>query len=72
MNNLEHPDITSALNTGYPSGYDDTPTVCPVCGSEDCDTIYIERETHTAIGCDQCLMAFEPWDYYANIAPVYS
>lgn len=54
MNELEHPEVTSALNNGYPSWqlqYQEPR--CPCCGAE-CDTIYFDQEG-TIVGCDSCV-----------------
>ena len=36
---------------------------CPVCGAGDPDKIYIVPG-QGAIGCDLCLCAYEPWEYF--------
>lgn len=47
---LEHPDITAALRTGYPVNRNRTPTVfCYVC---DCE-FYVEEACPDAI-CESC------------------
>ena len=51
MEQLEHPDITRCLRTGYPGVYI-TP-VCPVCGA-DCARFY--KDQHGDIfACDECV-----------------
>ncbi|MFA5099480.1 MAG: hypothetical protein WC547_01165 [Candidatus Omnitrophota bacterium] len=52
MTDLEHPDITHALKTGYPREMPDEP-VCPVCG-EVCEIIYRDRYDDV-FGCDNCV-----------------
>ena len=61
--NLEHPEVTNALNTGYPSWVRPMP-VCPVCGDE-CSTIYTDING-TPVGCDQCLYAQDADRYYED------
>jgi hypothetical protein len=55
---LEHPEITNALNTGYPYGEPESPR-CPVCGSE-CETVY--KKDFEIIGCDNCIRARDAWE----------
>lgn len=52
--NLEHPDITAALRTGYPRGYvePDVPR-CPECGKE-CERLYLNNQ-QDIVGCDNCI-----------------
>lgn len=55
-NSYQHPDITRALETGYP-GEDITP-VCPKCGWE-CDTVYTDGTTGDILGCNNCVDAMD-------------
>ena len=36
---------------------------CPICGAENPEKIY-EVPGQGAIGCDECLCAYEPWEYF--------
>lgn len=36
---------------------------CPVCGAENPEKIY-EIPGQGAVGCDLCLCAYEPWEYF--------
>ena len=36
---------------------------CPICGFENPETIY-EVPGNGAVGCNECLSAYDPWDYY--------
>ena len=38
---------------------------CPVCGAENPEKIY-EVPGQGAVGCDECLCAYEPWEYFEN------
>ena len=50
---LEHPDITRALQTGYPDVDIEYPPHCPACGCE-CDYFY--RDCSGAVfGCENCV-----------------
>lgn len=61
MNDLEHPDITSALLTGYPTWIrPEREPRCPCCGSE-CDTVYVDRQGEI-FGCECCVATKDPWD----------
>lgn len=54
MNDLEHPEITRCLQTGYPGRM--PPTLrCPVCDRElsDSQTVYIFG--NKIIGCEECI-----------------
>ena len=57
---LEHPDITAAERTGYPTGRDRFP-ICPCCG-EECEHVYREFGSDHIIGCDQCLIEEDAWE----------
>lgn len=55
---LEHPSVSNALRTGYPS-LAEYPH-CPVCG-EDCDTVYRDKWGNIA-GCGECLSEADAWE----------
>jgi hypothetical protein len=38
---------------------------CPLCGAENPEKIY-EVPGQGAVGCDECLCAYEPWEYFEN------
>lgn len=57
---LQHPDVTSALRTGYPSGHKDREPICPVCGNE-CEEIYKDRFGRH-VGCDVCISTQDAWE----------
>lgn len=38
---------------------------CPLCGAENPEKIYTVPG-QGAVGCDECLCAYEPWDYFEN------
>jgi len=62
MYNLEHPDITAALRTGYPVNYKEPePPLCPVCG-EECETVYRAGRHGDIVGCDDCIIGCDAWD----------
>jgi len=63
MNDLEHPEISNVLRTGYPHKMPHVP-VCPVCG-EECSTIYIDYYG-TAVGCEECIGTADAYDYYES------
>lgn len=60
MKELEHPDITHTLRTGYPRKESKLPR-CPVCG-EVCETIYWSKFGEV-VGCDECIVLQEAWDF---------
>ena len=52
--NLEHPDITAALRTGYPRGHREPPEPrCPECGKV-CERLY-RNHLLDIVGCDNCI-----------------
>ena len=51
MEQLEHPDITRCIATGYPGAY--LVPVCPICG-EEC-TMFYEDRTGEIFACDECV-----------------
>lgn len=61
METPDHPDIASALRTGYPSGNKDREPICPVCG-DPCETIYIRQHSGTVLGCDCCIDSKDAWE----------
>ncbi len=62
MRNLEHPDISRALVTGYGTKIDDIELICPVCGEilEINDTVY--KQDGEVIGCKCCVTEAEAGD----------
>ncbi len=59
---LEHPDITSALKTGYPRDYSvPEPYRCPVCGATVDEQVYKNRDDEI-IGCDRCVHPVIYWE----------
>ena len=38
---------------------------CPLCGAENPEKIYTVPG-QGAVGCDECLCAYEPWEYFEN------
>lgn len=52
MKDLEHPDITAALRTGFPLWKEEEIPHCPICGRA-CETIYFYDLS--IIGCDNCV-----------------
>ena len=36
---------------------------CPICGAANPEKIYTVPG-EGAVGCDECLCAFEPWEYF--------
>ena len=56
---MEHPEITNALQTGYPNGDPKWP-VCPVCGME-CEEIYRSKH-NTILGCNECIETKDAWE----------
>ena len=55
---MEHPQITKALETGYPNGEPKWPR-CPVCGKE-CEEIYMDKHGDI-FACDECVS--KKWAY---------
>lgn len=64
MRDLEHPEITWAQQTGYPSWKQQEEYKCEVCG---CELYSYERykdERHDCI-CEECLLMLhriDPWE----------
>lgn len=61
MNDLEHPEITNALRTGYPHKMPPVPR-CPIC-NEECSTIYIDYYGNAA-GCEECIGTADAYEYF--------
>ena len=62
MNAIQHPEITSAEITGYPSWrLPHEEPHCPCCGSE-CETIYFSDRDGTILGCDNCITVKDAWE----------
>lgn len=62
----DHPVVAGCMRTGYPPWTEHREYTCPVCGSECCDTVYLDR-TGQAVGCDVCLTAKDVYDYYEEM-----
>lgn len=64
MYDLEHPEITCALQTGFPSWKQKTPPKCELCGYElYLDEMY-EDSDHEFL-CEECLLKLHrksPWE----------
>lgn len=56
----DHPDIASAMRTGYPKGVEPKEPICPRC-RKPCDTIYKDL-TEEIVGCDLCVSSHDPWE----------
>lgn len=56
---MDHPQITKAIQTGYPHGEPTYPH-CPVCGYE-CSDIY-KNENGDIVGCDECIQVTDAWE----------
>lgn len=56
---LEHPAISNALLTGYPSGHEPEPPLCFICGGE-CESMYRSRDTRAILGCNLCIEEYDP------------
>lgn len=59
MRDLEHPNITNALRSGYPSGREPDPPLCLICG-EPCEKMYRDGTTHAILGCNLCIEEIDP------------
>lgn len=58
---LEHPDITRALETGYPYDTETEYPICPNCGSE-AETFMLNTITGEILGCDECIKGRDAWE----------
>lgn len=56
---LEHPEITRTLATGYPHGEPKWPH-CPECGQE-CEYVYVDKHGDVW-ACDRCVQKKEAWE----------
>ena len=64
MTNLpDAPWIRDAELNGVP---EDPPVICPVCGAE-CEEIYETREYGEVLGCDQCILIRNAYDWKAQM-----
>ena len=59
MEQIEHPEITRTMETGYPHGEPDYPH-CPVCGAE-IDEVYADADGDI-IGCEECIKIKNAWE----------
>ena len=53
------PWIVDAEFNGCPAS---DPVPCPVCGSENCDHIYLNKYDEP-VGCEYCLQKVEIWEW---------
>lgn len=58
---LEHPAVTNAQITGYPSCREYAYPHCPVCLAE-CEEVYRNEKTNKIIGCDVCAKCIDAWN----------
>ena len=49
------PYIRNAERTGYEDGREDRPVICPVCGEQDPDFIYVYKSDNMILGCTECI-----------------
>lgn len=56
--NRVHKDPEQPVNPPTEKDYN-----CPVCGAENPEKIY-EVPGQGAVGCDECLCSYEPWEYF--------
>lgn len=52
---LEHPDITSAILTGYPVGHEEDSWYCEECGKDITDDVIYFDDEHEFL-CEKCLL----------------
>lgn len=55
----DHPEIESAMRTGYPSWMQTDTPVCPVCG-EETETYYAINGD--VVGCENCVDEVSAWE----------
>ena len=60
MEQLEHPQITNALRTGWPDGKKPEYPKCPVCG-QDCGELFKDI-LGNVLGCDECVRPTNAWE----------
>jgi hypothetical protein len=53
---LQHPDITHALLTGYPRGGEPKPHFCEFCEREIDDSETVYEDEHYDYLCERCLL----------------
>ena len=56
MNIPDHPDITSAMKTGYPSWGQLQPLCCDNCSEELGDEDEVYTDQHHEVLCKECLL----------------
>lgn len=57
---LDPPYIRNAERTGYEDGREDRPVICPVCGAENPDFVYIYKSDDMVLGCTECIRKCVP------------
>ena len=60
MENLEHPEITNALRTGFPDNRLRPTPICPICNGL-CEEIIYSRDGEI-LGCDLCTSRMDAWE----------
>ena len=63
MEQCLYPDLHKKFHGKEDAVATDTNYYCPICGFENPETIY-EVPGQGAVGCNECLSAYDPWDYY--------
>lgn len=60
---MNHPEISSAENTGYPTRLQSSSTEprCPAC-FEICEKLYKDRSSGEIYGCENCIEEVDPWE----------
>ena len=61
MEQIEHPQISNALRTGWPDGKAPVDPKCPVCGSE-CSFIFRRCREGDVLGCEDCTQTEDAWE----------
>lgn len=49
-------------------GYEES-VYCPVCGQEDPEELYIDKNTSEVVGCSDCLKSVDAWDWIQDHKP---
>ncbi len=60
MEQLQHPQISNALRTGWPTGKAPDEPACPICG-ENCSSIFRDRWGNI-LGCEDCVKSEDAWE----------
>lgn len=64
-NDLEHPEITWARKTGYPSFAQPKKYYCEVCGKDITDLDKYEDDRHKYL-CEDCLLFYHKKDWWSD------